>query len=86
MKTTYSDFTGQPGGIGYRLDITGSEDGRSYTIAYTTNPDGSGLFFHNTRGDRQQIRGNGQFSARSLRQFKALTQNIVASRAEYADA
>lgn len=72
----YSDFTKQPGGIGYRLDLS---NGKSYT----TNPDGSGLFYHNGRGDRQQTLGNGQFVARSLRSFKAKTaQYIEAANAE----
>ena len=67
---TYSDFTKQGGGIGYRLDLS---NGKSYT----TNPDGSGLFYHNGRGDRQQIAGNGQFSARSMRSFKAKTAKYL---------
>ena len=72
ITATYNDFTGQGGGIGYRLDLsTGG--------SYTTNPDGSGLFFHNGYGGRTQVRGNGQFSARSLRQFKARTANILRS-------
>jgi len=57
------------GGIGYRLDFSTGQ-------SYTTNPDGSGLFFHNGRGDRHQIRGNGQFSARSMRAFKVKTREI----------
>ena len=72
ISATYSDFTGEPGGIGYRLDLSNGQ-------SYTTNPDGSGLFFHNGRGDRRQVRGNGQFSARSLRSFKAKTALILAS-------
>jgi hypothetical protein len=67
---TYSDYTDQPGGIGYRLDF---ENGQSYT----TNPDGSGLFFHNGLGDRRQIRGNGQFQSRSLTQFKRKIINLL---------
>ena len=59
------------GGIGYRVDFSTGH-------SYTTNMDGSGLFFHNGRGDRQQVMGNGQFSARSMRQFKAKTKDIVA--------
>lgn len=59
------------GGIGYRVDFSTGH-------SYTTNMDGSGLFFHNGRGDRQQVMGNGQFSARSMRQFKAKTTDIVA--------
>ena len=67
---TYSDFTGRAGGIGYRLDFS---NGKSYT----TNPDGSGLFYHNGRGDRQQVRGNGQFQARSFADFKRKTGGLV---------
>lgn len=58
-------------GIGYRVDFSTGQ-------SYTTNMDGSGLFFHNGRGERQQVMGNGQFSARSMRQFKAKTKDIVA--------
>lgn len=58
------------GGIGYRLDFSNG-------TSYTTNPDGSGLFFHNGRGDRQQVRGNGQFVARSMRSFKAKTARFL---------
>jgi hypothetical protein len=68
MAHTYSEQ--KIGGIGYRLDFS---NGKSYT----TNPDGSGLFFHNGRGDRTQVRGNGQFSALTLRQFRARTVTIV---------
>ena len=58
------------GGIGYRADFA---KGRSYT----TNPDGSGLFWHNGRGDRQQVRGNGQFQAKSLDGFRRKVQAIL---------
>lgn len=75
ISATYSDHTGQAGGIGYRLDLSNGQ-------SYTTNPDGSGLFFHNGRGDRHQVRGNGQFSARSLRSFKSKTSSILASLQE----
>lgn len=70
MAGTYSDHTGQPGGIGYRLDFANGQ-------SYTTNPDGSGLFFHNGKGNRCQIRGNGQFQARSLSQFKRKLTNLL---------
>jgi len=73
VTATYSEQ--MIGGIGYRLDLS---NGKSYT----TNPDGSGLFFHNGRGGRQQVRGNGQFSARSLRQFQNKTRSILASYQE----
>lgn len=72
VTATYSDMTDQLGGIGYRLDLSNGQ-------SYTTNTDGSGLFFHNGRGDRRQVKGNGQFSARSLRSFKTKTASIVAS-------
>ena len=72
ITATYSDFTGQPGGIGYRLDLSNGQ-------SYTTNPDGSGLFFHNGRGDRRQVCGNAQFVARSLRSFKAKTAQYIPS-------
>lgn len=75
ISATYSDCTSQPGGIGYRLDLSNGQ-------SYTTNPDGSGLFFHNGRGDRRQVRGNGQFSARSLRSFKSKTASMLASLQE----
>ena len=81
MATTheYSDFTGQPGGIGYRLDIWTDADHERGKVhhSYTTNPDGSGLFFHNGHGGRNQQAGNGQFTARSIRQFQARTANIL---------
>jgi len=69
VTATYSEQ--MIGGIGYRVDFSTGH-------SYTTNQDGSGLFFHNGRGDRQQVMGNGQFSARSMRQFKAKTKDIVA--------
>ena len=71
MAHTYSEQ--MVSGIGYRLDFSNG-------MSYTTNMDGSGLFFHNGRGGRQQVQGNGQFSARSMRQFKARTQTIVTTR------
>lgn len=58
------------GGIGYRLDFANGQ-------SYTTNMDGSGLFFHNGRGDRRQVLGNGQFVARSMRAFKAKTAHYL---------
>ena len=64
------------GGIGYRVDLTNGQ-------SYTTNPDGSGLFFHNGHGDRVQIRGNGQFSARSLREFRQKMRDIITARKVY---
>lgn len=67
ITATYSEQ--MIGGIGYRLDFSTGH-------SYTTNMDGSGLFFHNGRGDRQQVMGNGQFSARSMRSFKAKTREI----------
>lgn len=81
MSVTY-EYTDNPGrghgGIGFRLDIhidAGTPQGRH--VAYTTNPDGSGLFFHDGRGGRRQTHGNGQFSAMTLRQFKARTARIL---------
>lgn len=65
------------GGIGYRLDIWFDQPGTSGNHAFTTNPDGSGLFFHNGAGNRIQSAGNGQFTARSMRQFKARTAQIL---------
>ena len=73
MDVTYSDFTQQPGGIGFRADLANGQ-------SYTTNPDGSGLFFHNGRGDRRQVRGNGQFSVRSLRSFKTKISKMLDER------
>jgi hypothetical protein len=70
MAHTYSKQ--RVGGIGYRLDFSNG-------TSYTTNPDGGGLFFHNGRGGRNQVSGNGQFSAGSMRQFQARTKNIVES-------
>jgi hypothetical protein len=81
VEHAYSRTTS--GGIGYRLDIDGVAGGQSFHHSYTTNPDGSGLFFHDGRGGRRQTSGNGQFSARSLRQFQAKTQRILST---YADA
>ena len=70
MAHTYSKQN--VGGIGYRLDFSNG-------TAYTTNSDGSGLFYHNGRGGRNQVSGNGQFSAGSMRQFQARTRSIVES-------
>lgn len=78
MAVTYEYSEQGFGGIGYRLDIkidAGTPNGRQ--VAYTTNQDGGGLFFHNGRGGRDQIAGNGQFSARSLRSFRASTASIL---------
>lgn len=62
---------------GYRVDLPNGQ-------AYTTNPDGSGLFFHDGRGGRVQVQGNAQFYARSLRDFRAQTREMVAVRLEIA--
>jgi hypothetical protein len=72
------------GGIGYRLEIEIGEGQDRRRHSYTTNPEGSGLFFHNGRGDRRQTRGSGQFHARSLRDFEAKTARIVETYREEA--
>lgn len=51
------------GGIRFRADF---EDG----TAITTNGEGSGLFFHNGRGDRNQTTGTGQYHAKTLADFR----------------
>lgn len=73
----YAEVPDGDGGIRFRLDLMVEINGSERWISYTTNREGQGLFYHNGLGGRDQIRGTGQFSARSLRQFRARTAAIV---------